>query len=283
MPSLDLLLSQLEEAKRQFGSNVSRTEKLLARLSKRRFPDADSLIRFHEALLFIRSHPQSPAAFEMAESLLSNFGQQVEELRASGADLTPLDYIEYSGIANTLISGTFSYDIVRFLVDRYPSRVDAYWSEPEHPERLGATMPRFLPLLYEDSLVEANIPYITWIDQATHGRRPLSWLIQRFEQLSLDIRQKAELYDSQNLYVQWSAPFRASRTGLRVAARQLFYHREPLIQRRDINLDDEVVQPSPPLRKLSLREGERLVIRHEKEEIQLTRENPLAVRPVSRR
>jgi hypothetical protein len=32
-----------------------------------------------------------------------------------------------------------------------------------------------------------------------------------------------------------------------------------------------------------LREGERLVIHHEKEEIQLTRENPLAVRPVSRR
>jgi len=33
----------------------------------------------------------------------------------------------------------------------------------------------------------------------------------------------------------------------------------------------------------SLREGERLVIHHEKEEIQLTRENPLAVRPVSKR
>ena len=32
----------------------------------------------------------------------------------------------------------------------------------------------------------------------------------------------------------------------------------------------------------ALREGERLVIRHEKEEIQLTRDNPLAVRPVSR-
>jgi alpha,alpha-trehalose phosphorylase len=33
----------------------------------------------------------------------------------------------------------------------------------------------------------------------------------------------------------------------------------------------------------ALREGERLLIRHEKEEIELTRENPLAVRPVSRR
>ena len=33
----------------------------------------------------------------------------------------------------------------------------------------------------------------------------------------------------------------------------------------------------------ALREGERLVIRHETEEIQLTREHPLAVRAVSRR
>jgi alpha,alpha-trehalose phosphorylase len=32
----------------------------------------------------------------------------------------------------------------------------------------------------------------------------------------------------------------------------------------------------------ALRAGARLVIRHEKEDIQLTRENPLAVRPVSR-
>ena len=33
----------------------------------------------------------------------------------------------------------------------------------------------------------------------------------------------------------------------------------------------------------ALREGERLVIRHETEEVELTRENPLAVRQVSRR
>jgi alpha,alpha-trehalose phosphorylase len=33
----------------------------------------------------------------------------------------------------------------------------------------------------------------------------------------------------------------------------------------------------------ALREGESLLIRHETEEIRLTRQNPLAVRPVSRR
>jgi len=33
----------------------------------------------------------------------------------------------------------------------------------------------------------------------------------------------------------------------------------------------------------ALREGERLAIRHEMEEIELTRENPMVVRPVSKR
>jgi alpha,alpha-trehalose phosphorylase len=43
------------------------------------------------------------------------------------------------------------------------------------------------------------------------------------------------------------------------------------------------VEIGPETVQYSLREGERLVIHHEKEEIQLTRENPVAVRPVSRR
>jgi alpha,alpha-trehalose phosphorylase len=43
------------------------------------------------------------------------------------------------------------------------------------------------------------------------------------------------------------------------------------------------VEIGPETVQYSLREGERLVIHHEKEEIELTRENPLAVRPVSKR
>jgi alpha,alpha-trehalose phosphorylase len=43
------------------------------------------------------------------------------------------------------------------------------------------------------------------------------------------------------------------------------------------------VEIGPETVQYSLREGERLVIRHEKEEIQLTREHSLAVRPVSKR
>ena len=258
MSSLNRLLAQLEETKRQFGANeASRTEKLLAILSQRRFTDAESLIRFHEALLFIRSHPQSPAAFEAAENLLSNFGERVNQLRSSGADLTPFDYIEYSGIANTVISGTFSYDIVRFLADRHASRVDGYWNEPEKPERLGATLPRFLPLLYEDSLVEANIPYSSWLDAATQGRRRLAWLIRNFEHLSLANRQKGELYDSLGLRIRWDlGESGASRTRNKRRPRKVFYHSGPLIRRNEVSLDKEFNSPPFALQELSRKQGE---------------------------
>ena len=257
MPSLDQLLSQLDESKRQFGKDHgARTGKLLTAISKRRFVDAETLARFHEALLFIRSHPQNESTFHTAEALLSTFVQRVDHLRESGADPTPLDYIEFSGIAGTVISGTFSYDIVRFLVDRYSSFVDAKWTEPEKPERLGATLPRFLPLLYEDSLVEANIPYVNWLDSATKERRRLGWLIRRFEQLDISDREKGELYDSLGLRIHWELRnSKASRTRNMRRVKKVFYHREPLIRRSEVSLDREFQSPAIPLIKLSQSEG----------------------------
>lgn len=257
MPSLDQLLSQLEESKHQFGvDDGTRTTRLLNLLEKRRFPDADSLARFHEALLFIRSHPQSAETFQLAERLLSGFNERVDHLRTIAADLTPLDYIEYSGIAGTVISGTFSYDIARFLVDRYPSRVDADWDNPDKPERLGATLPRFLPLLYEDSLVEANIPYQNWIDEATRKRQRLRWLILCLERMSIAPREKGELYDSLGLRVRWNlGRSRSSRTLNKLAIGKVFYHTGPLIRRSDVSLDIEFQSLPFPLKKLSHAHG----------------------------
>jgi hypothetical protein len=118
-----------------------------------------------------------------------------------------------------------------------------------------------MPLLAEDAFVEANVPYRDWLRAARGRRSELAWLIDRFSKLPARDEQKAELYDSQKLYVQWLPPYPATRTGLRASAKKMFYHTGPLIQRRDVDLNKEVVQPSPPLRKLSLREGEKTLDR----------------------
>ena len=258
MPSLEHLLSKLEESKRTFGAGKgARTERLLSLLGGRRFPDVDSLIRFHEALLFVRSHPQSAAAFRAAELLLSTFNKRIDELRSTGAELTPLDYIENSGIAGTTISGTFSYDIVRFLISRHAATVDADWEASSKPERLGSTLPRFLPLLYEDSLVEANIPYLFWLRAAKGSRRgDLEWLVRRFEQLDLSERQKAELFDSLEIRVRWIlGNSSASRTLNKRRVRKVFYHAEPFIRRSEVSLDTEFAGPQMEVEKLSKTAG----------------------------
>jgi hypothetical protein len=259
MPSLDQLLSRLEVSKRQFGvDHGARTERLLSQLGKRRFRDVDYLIRFHEALLFIRSHPESEGSFRSAEELLSTFSQRVKLLKQPGVDLTPTDYIEYSGMAGTVISGSFSYDITRHLVKRHAPAVEVDWSYMK-PDRLGATLPRFLPLLYEDSLVEANIPYLNWLHAANGARErgDLAWLIRRFERLKIPERQKAELFDSLEPHVHWAlGNTPASRTLNKRPVRQVFYHTRPLIRRSEVSLDKEFLSPPIELKKLSHSEGE---------------------------
>jgi hypothetical protein len=50
--------------------------------------------------------------------------------------------------------------------------------------------------------------------------------------------------------------YRSTRTGLRITASP-FYHAGPLIQRREINLRNEINAPPPSLKKMSLRDGQR--------------------------
>ncbi len=75
--SLEQLLDELDEAKRSFGTDDgARVEKLLASLARHEFSDVESLIRFHEALLFICAYPQSRKALQLAEAVLSSFADR---------------------------------------------------------------------------------------------------------------------------------------------------------------------------------------------------------------
>jgi hypothetical protein len=61
--ALDRLLSQLEASRYRFGRReAAHVVKLLKRLAIARFPDPSSLIRFHEALLFLRAFPQESSS-----------------------------------------------------------------------------------------------------------------------------------------------------------------------------------------------------------------------------
>jgi len=252
------LLDQLDELKTEFTPTSARKiERLLAQLSRKNLNDTDSLFRYHEILLFLRAYPQNASIVRTTERELRGFANRVSYLEQQEIDLAPLQHPEVSGIAGTSVTDTFSFFIVRRLLEKHPSQVALDWEWFEDENRLAETWPRFIPLLEEDAFVEANVPYREWLAAARGRSSELAWLIEQFNKLPKPDNERAELYNSQQLYVRWTPGFNVSRTGMRLPGRKLFYHRDPLIQRRDIDLRKELAQPSPALEKLSPEQGEK--------------------------
>ena len=257
MPTLDRLLARLEQEKTNFSrGNAAQVQRLLAALGRRQFPDRQTLIRFHDALLFIRAHPHNAAVLRQAGRLLDSFVERVQRLRASGADMSLFDPEQVSGIAGTTMQDTWNYDVIRWLARRFPRNVSIDWTDYVQEGRLAATLPRFIPLLADDADVEADVPFRKWLQAASGRRDALLWLLERFEQLPITGREKTELYNSLGLTVKWELDnLRASRTHNWRPVRQVFYHQGPLIRRNEVSLAKEMASPLP-VRRLSRREGE---------------------------
>ena len=252
------LLEQLAEIRGRFGAADARqAERLLEAAGRLRLREPESLIRLHEVLLFLRAFPPSRKVVRRTETLLDAFGERVEALRRRGVDLSALDPMEVSGIAGTVIEDALNYDVSRWLVKRFPGRVDVAWDGYDKHLRLAETLPRFLPLLDDDAYVEADVPYLTWLRSAI--RRPgrdLAWLLGRFEALPLAERERAELFDSLELTVRWDLDAsRASRTRNWRTPRRLFYHSGPFIRRNEVDLIREMTTPLR-VERLSRRAGE---------------------------
>jgi hypothetical protein len=259
--TINRLLDRLDEAKQDFsGRGRTTLGQILRQLKRAEIDDAELLIRYHEALLFLRAYPQNAALLRLAESQLASFAERVARLREMDADLSVLEHPEVSGIAGTAVSDTFGYHIVRWLVHQQQGRVslDEDWVEDE--SRLAGTLPRFIPLLDEDALVEANVPYRKWLWEAKGARRQeLEWLLERFEGLKKSPRETAEIYDLLKLYVRWRPPYRATRTGMRLPTRDLFYHPDPLIRRKEVSLAETLHSSRLPLEKLSRSQGQKIL------------------------
>jgi len=260
--TLDRQLTQLEASRYRFGSNeAASVAKLLNRLDAARFPDPALLIRFHEALHFLRAFPQGPAVVRVTERILNSFHKKVEALRKAGADMDDFEPIEVSGIAGTQMEDTLSFDLASWLIKRMPARVEIAWANYEPGRELGTTGPRFMPLLEDDSYVEADTPWRRWLE-AAGGKKHASpaWLIERFEPLLLSAQQKAELYESLRVPLRWSLENSViTRTRNWKQVRSVYYHSEALISRSQVSLANELARRPPRLTKLSRKQGEQIM------------------------
>lgn len=269
--SLDRLLHQVEESRSRFErGEAARVVEFLSALGKRKFSDTASLIRFHEALLFLRAFPHGSEVVRQSERLLRDFSERVEQLEKLGANMDDFDPFEVAGIAGTVMQDTLSFDVMRWLVDRVPN-VEIVWDDYSEERAMGAAWPRLIPLLEEDADIEPDVPWQGWLQTAAGSKnRNLQWMVQQFAQLPASDVEKALLYDSLRLPVRWHLNNqRLSRTGNWRSERRTFFHDQPLITRAEVSLARELAQAPPVLHRLSAKQG--MVVVNMAREVMLVR------------
>jgi hypothetical protein len=256
---LAALLPRLEEARTQIGAVKAREIlRLLSAADNAVFKnDAKSVIRFHDLLLFFRAFAPGASVLRRADRMLARFETKVKAVLAAGADTDDFAPEEVAGIAGTMVEAAFSYPMVCWLVKHYPDEISISWEDYERDAQRGLIWPRFFPLMEEDSLIEANVPYLNWLKAARGRQDELPWLVRQFQRLPMSEKEKGSLYDSLEIMVRWDmSGSSASRTLSRKQVKQFYFHREPLIQRRQVSFADELSQPPLPVAALSRRQAE---------------------------
>ncbi|MEP6994608.1 MAG: hypothetical protein ABI968_08820 [Acidobacteriota bacterium] len=255
----EVLLSRLQEAGRQRPGAREALRRITA-VALLRLDDAPRVIRLHEALLFLRAYPHDARVLAAAERALATFEKRTARLAASGDDLAAFDAPEVAGVAGTVIGTDFSFDLVRWLLRRHPRSVRIDWDACDAGDRMRATWPEFLPLLEEEALADANVPYREWLAAAAgKAIQDPGWIVPRYEALPFSPPERAERWDALGAPVSWAlAGSKASRTKMRRPGPARFFHDAPLLARRGVALDRVFAEPRLSIRRLSRAEGERV-------------------------
>jgi hypothetical protein len=255
-------LDELEGLKHAYGPGCAqKCERHLRALRGASFDEASSLIRFHDALLFLRAFPQSEKVAQLAHELLATVEAHVKKLLNSPENVEIFEDESASGIAGTTITNTWTYQLAAQLASRHPQQTRAEWNIDERYRQMTTILPALLPLLDDDSYVEADTPYLRWIEAAAgRGKSDLCWLVDSFAKLPLPPQTRTSLYDSLGVEILWDlSGSPASRTLACRPVSKLFIHEEPLLQRKQVSLEREVLSEPLPLQKLNRKEGQAII------------------------
>ncbi len=221
----------------------------------------ETLIRFHDTLLFLRAFPQSAKVVELADVMLAVVETQVEKFNVAAEHAAALDDESVSGIAGTTISNAWTYELARWLAARHAGAIKPEWDVDQQYQHMATILPNFMPLLADDSFVEADTPYLRWMQAAAGGKeRELGWLLRSFDRLPLSRLDRTNLYDALGVNLAWDlSGSSASRTLARRPVSRYFFHDAPLLQRKHVSLDDELTSAPLKLRKLSRSEAGKII------------------------
>lgn len=253
------LIDLLDRSKNRFSreDRVAKRAALVA-LTARPIRDPALLLRFHEALCFLRAYPDDAEILRIVESTLESFGERVEALRSTGPT-DDAEALDETGIARTTIFCPYSHPAARWLANRFPDQAEIDWDD-ETEERLGSLLPILIRLADEES-VEVGGSYRAWVAAAKghEARSDLGWILDRLERAPIQASARRALYDGLQLRTRWELQETpASRTLAKVPVPRNFFNRGALVRYRG-PLTRRLPGPPVPVRFAGPEEAARLL------------------------
>ncbi len=243
----------------RFGNNdTQRKRRALAVCERARIDDAETLIAYHDCLLFMLAYPEDAPLFNRVRLELDRVAIAARTLVECGNARTRR-HLEGTGIAWTTLTLGFGYEIARWLARRHPrcAELDSF-DEEDAP--LQAAMKLALPGMEFELLADEQAPALAWLDEAAVGHRGsrLAWLIDAFEQIDCDDGVREQLFDALSPFITLDfGNSLLSRTCVRGPAERRFFHRDALL--RGVDPPAILNTPLPTGRPLSLAHGARLI------------------------
>lgn len=219
------ITARLEDLHRlRFASrkgDIAEQALILAQLAQEPAGQRSAVLTQHAIMMAIRAFPCHPKNDRLATGIIDQLGQQISQMnhreRARFQD---------TGMPGTTVVHAYSYEIARWLVDKFADSVDISWPDYESPEQLDQVLE---PLLLRSELPafeEGSVDTKTWLRLAkgNSSKTDLAWLFDEMASCSIPANILSETYTTVEVPLAWRLDHPlASKSGNRLAMKSVAY------------------------------------------------------------
>jgi hypothetical protein len=249
-PPLREWVVALRACANRFGREpAARKAALLRECGRSTLSDPETLLAYHDCLLFLLAYPESPRLHAAAQRELFRVAAAARVLLELGPARARAR-LANSGVAWAPMTIAFGYDIARWLAIEHPSHAEID-SFDDNGVPLPELLRHVLPAM-EFELLSGEAGPDEFLREASSGHRGtrLQWLIAQFAALPCTDSLREHLFDSLKAFVRISPGATAlSRTFVRGPGERTYYHRGEL--KRAVDPQALISRPLAPPRALT--------------------------------
>jgi hypothetical protein len=249
------LLAELEALRGSYGGDddAEHKRRLIERLAGRRLATAEQVHRLHEILCFLQAYPDDRALLETVENALAGFGARGDLRRHRRA-------LADSGIAGTDTYYSFYWPTASWLAARHADQLTIDWPEFTNRGKLPGLLSILLPYSEQPAFDLLSLTPQEWLARLkAPDETDATFLIRRFAALPGDTFTREKAYEDLDVPIRLSAgPATPSRTQAKLAGFPVVHQQTPLVRKRP-RLEEDVLRPPLHVRRVSRREGQRLI------------------------